>query len=232
MGERMTYPGLLKLVTTFASFLAVLLFAVAHGGAAAVSDQQALVDEAKETFENFVNDPNMGWFRDNLKTSEGLVIFPQVLRAGFIFGVEGGSGVAVARDDKLGWSNPAFYTMASGSFGLQIGAQGAEVILMVKTKKGMDSLVTSSFKLGGDVDVALGPVGAGARAKLASIIAFARAKGIYGGIVVDGAVIATRDSWNQEYYGKEVRPADILLLRKVKNKEATALVQAVTKATK
>ncbi|MEE8326334.1 MAG: lipid-binding SYLF domain-containing protein [candidate division NC10 bacterium] len=233
MQQTTSHPRLVTRLTTFATVLAVALLASAPGPAAAASSkQQALVEHAKATFQDFVKDPDMGWFRDHLKESYGIVIFPQVVRAAFIFGAEGGSGVMVAHDDKKGWSDPAFYFMGSGSFGLQIGVQAAEIILMIKSKSGRDALLTGSFKLGGDVDVALGPVGAGAKVKTGSILAFARAKGIFGGISVDGAVVSTQDKWNQAYYDKEgIRPVDILMLRNVHNKQADALIDAVTEVT-
>ena len=233
MQQTTSHPRLVTRLTTFATVLAVALLASAPGPAAAASSkQQALVEHAKATFQDFVKDPDMGWFRDHLKESYGIVIFPRVYKAGFIFGADGGSGVMVARDDKKGWSDPAFYFMGSGSFGLQIGVQAAEIILMIKSKSGRDALLTGSFKLGGDVDVALGPVGAGAKVKTGSILAFARAKGIFGGITVDGAVVSTQDKWNQAYYDKEgIRPVDILMLRNVHNKQADALIDAVTEVT-
>lgn len=233
MQQTTSHPRLVTRLTTFATVLAVALLALAPVlAAAASSKQQALVEKAKATFQDFVKDPDMGWFRDHLKESYGIVIFPQVVRAAFIFGAEGGSGVMVAHDDKKGWSDPAFYFMGSGSFGLQIGVQAAEIILMIKSKSGRDALLTGSFKLGGDVDVALGPVGAGAKVKTGSILAFARAKGIFGGISVDGAVVSTQDKWNQAYYDKEgIRPVDILMLRNVHNKQADALIDAVTEVT-
>ncbi len=233
MQQATSHPRLVTRLTTFATVLAVALLTVAPGPApAADSDQQALVEKAKATFQDFVKDPDMGWFRDHLKESYGIVIFPQVVRAGFIFGAEGGKGVMVAHDDKLGWSDPAFYFMGSGSFGLQIGVQAAEIILMIKSESGRDALLTGSFKLGGDVDVALGPVGAGAKVKTGSILAFARAKGIFGGITVDGAIVSTQDKWNQAYYDKRgIRPVDILMLRNVHNKQANALIDAVTEVT-
>ncbi len=233
MQQATSHPRLVTRLTTFATVLAVALLALAPVPAAAESSkQQALVEKAKITFQHFVNDPDMGWFRDHLKESYGIVIFPQVARAGFIFGAEGGKGVMVAHDDKLGWSDPAFYFMGSGSFGLQIGVQAAEIILMIKSESGRDALLTGSFKLGGDVDVALGPVGAGAKVKTGSILAFARAKGIFGGITVDGAIVSTQDKWNQAYYDKRgIRPVDILMLRNVHNKQANVLIDAVTEVT-
>jgi lipid-binding SYLF domain-containing protein len=234
MQQATSHPRLVTRLTTFATVLAVALLALAPVPAAAASSkQQALVEKAKATFQDFVKDPDMGWFRDHLKKSYGIVIFPQVVRAAFIFGAEGGSGVLVARDDKLGWSGPAFYFMGSGSFGLQIGVQVAEIILMIKSESGRDAFLTGSFKLGADTGVALGPVGAGAKVKTGSILAFARAKGIFGGITVNGAVVSTQDKWNQAYYDKRgIRPVDILMIRNVHNKQAKVLVIEVTKATK
>jgi lipid-binding SYLF domain-containing protein len=233
MQQATSHPRLVTRLTTFATVLAVALLALAPVPAAAASSkQQALVEKAKATFQDFVKDPDMGWFRDHLKESYGIVIFPQVARAGFIFGAEGGKGVMVARDDKLGWSDPAFYFMGSGSFGLQIGVQVAEIILMIKSESGRDAFLTGSFKLGADTGVALGPVGAGAKVKTGSILAFARAKGIFGGITVDGAIVSTQDKWNQAYYDKRgIRPVDILILRNVHNKQANLLIDAVTEVT-
>jgi len=141
--------------------------------------------------------------------------------------------VLLARDEKTNkWSYPAFYTMGSVTFGLQIGGEVSEIILMVMTQKGMDKMLTSSFKLGADVDVAAGPVGAGGKVATADILAFARSKGLYGGLNVEGAVIATREKLNNKYYGKSVRPLDILVRRDVRNKKADPLIKVVTKATK
>jgi len=200
-----------------------------------ISKPDVLVVEAQKAFQDFVADPNMGWFRDNLNKAKGILIIPQLIKVGFIFGGTGGSGALVGRDDKTGaWSYPAFYTMGSVTFGLQIGAAADQVMLMVMTQKGVDRLLTSSFKLGGDISVAAGPVGAGMGAKgvTADVIAFSRSKGIFGGLTIEGAVIATRDKWNSEYYGKTVSPRDILILRNVNNKQANNLRAAVKKAAK
>jgi lipid-binding SYLF domain-containing protein len=219
--------------TAYAGILAVALLALASIPVGAATDQQESVDAAKKTFTSFVNDPTMGSFHDLLKDSQGILIFPRVYRGGFIFGVEGGSGVLVVRDPKKGWSDPAFYTIGAGSFGLQIGVDMAEVVLLVRTQTGVDKLLTSSFKLGVDVQVALGPVGKGGKVKTADILAYARAKGAYIGFTVDGAVLSTRDKWNSAYYGKpNITPVDILVKRDVRNKGADQLVNSVTKAAK
>ena len=227
--------GSLIRLTSVASVLAValLVFATVQASDEEAVKTQQLVDNAQITFEHFVADPNMGWFRDHLDNAQGLLIVPQLIKGGFIFGGSGGSGVLLARDEKTNkWSYPAFYTMGSVTFGLQIGGEVSEIILMVMTQKGMDKMLTSSFKLGADVEVAAGPVGAGGKVATADILAFARSKGLYGGLNVEGAVIATREKLNNKYYGKSVRPLDILVRRDVRNKKADPLIKVVTKATK
>jgi lipid-binding SYLF domain-containing protein len=137
----------------------------------------------------------------------------------------------LARDEKLDeWSYPAFYTLGGLTFGLQIGGAVDELVLMAITPKGLDAMLASSFKLGLDASVALGPVGAGLKGATADILAFSRSKGLFGGLTVEGAVVATRDEWNNAYYGKELSPSEILVLRKVSNTHADKLRSAVEKA--
>ncbi|MEW6248215.1 MAG: lipid-binding SYLF domain-containing protein [Nitrospirota bacterium] len=200
-------------------------------------EQQDLVDRARMTLEGFLADSNMSWFRDHVKEAKGLFIVPQFLKAAFFFGGAGGSGVLLVRDEQTGgWSEPAFYTMGAGSFGFQFGAQAAEVILLIMTKKGVESMLTSTFKLGADASIAVGPVGAGVEGATApnlsaDLLSFARAKGLFAGVSLEGAVIAFRDEWNSSYYGKTVRPADILIRREVNHPHSAGLREAVMKAT-
>lgn len=113
------------------------------------------------TLDGFLADSNMGWFCDHMKEARGIFIVPQLLKAAFYFGGEGGSGVFLVKDDKTGeWSDPDFYTMEAGSFGFQFGAQASEFVLQVMSQRGGESLLTSTFTLGSDISVAVGPVGA------------------------------------------------------------------------
>ena len=178
---------------------------------------QGIVDKAKVTFKDFMSDSNYGWIHENMDRAKGVLIFPQILKGGFIWGGSGGTGVFMVKDERTGdWGNPAFYTVGSVTFGLQIGGEAAEVVMVAMTQKAVDSLLSSSFKLGGDVSVALGPVGMGAKANAtipevtADFISFAKSKGLYAGLNLEGAVVAVRDSLNKAYYGKNMRPADII----------------------
>jgi lipid-binding SYLF domain-containing protein len=197
-------------------------------------EQQGLVDKARITFESFMADENMEWFKEHVNEAEGFLIVPDLLKGGFFLGGSGGSGVLVVKDEKTGdWSQPAFYTLGSVTFGLQIGGEKSEVIMMIRKRNTLESFYSSSFKLGGDTSAAVGPVGVGAKATVtASIISFARSKGAFIGLSLEGAVIKTSDSSNKAYYGKEVRPVDILVKKDVSNPGSAALRQALKKAIK
>jgi len=212
--------------------LALLITSVMPVSNSAASDAQALVDKATITFNSFMRDKNYTWLHRHLKDAKGLLIYPQVLKAGFILGGSGGTGVLVVRE-KGDWSQPAFYTIGSVTFGLQIGGEAAEVIVMAMSQKAIDSLLASSFKFGGDTSIALGPVGAGAKGNItADFISFTKSKGAYAGINLEGAVVDVRDSLNKEYYGRDVRPADIVVKNEVSNKGSAKLRAAVQKTAK
>jgi lipid-binding SYLF domain-containing protein len=218
------------------AILAAAVFAGQAPGvmAADIDDAQATVEKARLTFGEFLRDDNYSWMRDHVKEARGVLIYPQVLKGGFIFGASGGTGVLLVREDKEGdFSYPAFYTMGSVSFGLQIGGESAEVVLLVMSQKGVDSLLTSQFKLGGDVSIALGPVGGGAKGDITTdFISFAKSKGLYAGLNLDGSYLSVRDGLNKAYYGKQATPADIVIRRIVQNKEADRLREELRKAAK
>ncbi|MCJ7540593.1 MAG: YSC84-related protein [Desulfobacterales bacterium] len=217
----------------FSIIISTMVFGFAIPATAAEPiEQQGLVDKARITFESFMTDQNQSWLRENLNQAKGLIIIPSLLKAGFVIGGSGGSGVLIVKDDKTGqWSQPAFYTIGSGTFGFQIGAEAAEVIMMVRTQKAVDRLFTSSFKLGGDTSVAVGPVGTGVKSNVvADIFSFSRTKGAYVGVSLEGSVIKTRDKWNEAYYGKAVRPIDIIVKRSVSNPNSAKLIKTVTQA--
>ncbi|HUL31437.1 MAG TPA: lipid-binding SYLF domain-containing protein, partial [Thermodesulfobacteriota bacterium] len=218
--------------TSMAAVLVVGLLLVPYSTAMTSDGEQTqlLVDRARITLSDFMGDSNYSWLHDNIKNAKGVLIFSQVLKGGFICGGSGGTGVFLARDEKTGnWSEPVFYTVGSVTFGLQIGGEAAEVVMLAMTQKAIDSMLSTSFKLGGDSSVALGPVGAGAKAQVdlpsvkADFISFAKAKGLYGGLNLEGAVIAVRDSLNTTYCGRDVRPADIIAKKECSNRGADRL---------
>jgi len=190
------------------------------------ADAQKEVNGAGTTLGNFVNDPDMGWFRDHAKEAKGMIICHQVVKAGFIIGGSGGRCVLVVRGDK-GWNGPAFYTIGTASAGFQAGVQSSEIIGLVMTQKAIDSFMSNSFKAGGDASVAVGPTGVGtAGTPNADVIFYSRSKGVYGGVDISGAVIKPSEEYNKAYYGKEVSPIDIIVRGSVHNPNAKAALTA------
>ncbi len=212
---------------------AVACLALLAGPAFAQSEQQKLVTEAEKTLSNFLRDPEMKWLQNNIGRAKAVLIAPEIAKAGFIIGGSGGRGVLLARDSAGKWAGPAFYTLATASVGFQAGVSVSEVITLVMTDKGVNAMLSSSFKFGGDVSVAAGPVGAGAQSDIkADFVTFSRAKGLYGGLNLDGTVVSTNDEWNSAFYGKKVLPPDILVRMNVKNPQADKLLAAISAATK
>ena len=200
---------------------------------ASPAEPERLVADARTTLSNFMRDPDQTWIQDNLSRARAVVIAPQVVRAGFIFGGSGGRGVLVARDGRA-WAGPAFYDLATVSVGFQAGIDVSEVFIVVMTDKGFNSLLSTSFKIGGDASIAAGPVGAGARSTItADLISFTRAKGVYGGLNLDGTVVSSNVPWNDSFFGgSNLLPPDILIRRTVTSPKAAPLLADVAKATK
>ncbi len=232
-GVQRTLVPRIRRPTMVGVLLLTALFAGAAQGvlAAAAEDARKLVAKAEQTIEDFRADPNMTWFRDHLPEAKAVLVVPVMIRGGFIFGGSGGHGALLWRDATTGvWSYPAFYFMGSVSFGLQIGIEAAEVVLMIMTTRGRDAFLSSEFKLGADISIAAGPVGAGAKAATTDVVAFSRDKGLFGGLTIEGAVIEPRDQWNKAYYEKAIDPTDILVRQSVANPGADPLREAIARA--
>jgi lipid-binding SYLF domain-containing protein len=212
------------------------MFSAAAALSADAPAQQQLVDKAQLTLEAFASDGQLkDSFKQLSKEARALFIIPQFMRGAFIFGGAGGSGVLIARDEKSGkWGDPVFYNIGSASFGAQIGADVSEMVLVVRTKKGLEEFFTNDFKLGANAGMATGPVGAGMSAQglAADIIAYARQKGAFAGMAVDGAFVSVSNDSNQAYYGKPVRPTDILVKKDIGNPKSLQLRAAADRLMK
>jgi lipid-binding SYLF domain-containing protein len=214
---------------------AALCFGNVPAWADDATDARQLVEKARLTVEQFQADSNVGPpLRDLAKKAKGMLILPQMVRAAFIVGGSGGSGVLVVRDEKARkWRGPSFHTLGGASFGFQVGADAAEVIILAMTERGVTKLLTPQVKLGGDVSVAAGPVGGGAAAGTAGLsadlISYSIAKGLYGGFSVEGSVVGVRTALDQAFYGKPASPTDILIKGTVTSPQSAPLLEAVTK---
>ena len=213
--------GMVALISATSAFVAPNVYAQA--------DPQAHIAASEATLSNFLRDPDMDWLQRNFGRAKAVIITPEIVKAGFIFGGSGGRALVVARDPTSGkWVGPAFYAMATASVGFQAGISVAEGVTLVMTDKGFNSLLATSFKIGGDASVAAGPVGAGARSDIvADLITFNRGKGVYGGLNLDGTVVTASDDWNASFYGQKVLPPDILVRASVHNEAADKLLAQV-----
>ena len=198
----------------------------------AKSEQQQLVDAAQATLADFVRDPDMNWLQRNLPEAKAVLVAPQIVKAGYIFGGSGGRAVLFARNARTGkWDGPAFYNVGAATVGFQAGIAVSETVTLVMTDKALNSLMSPTVKLGGDATIAAGPVGAGAGSNIAAdFVAFSRSKGAYGGLNLEGSVIAVADDWNASYYGKAVTPADITIDAKVRNPQAARMASDLERA--
>jgi lipid-binding SYLF domain-containing protein len=157
-----------------------------------------------------------------------------MIKGGFVFGAEGGRGVATCRTAN-GWSAPAFFAITGGNWGLQIGVEGIDLVLIIQDDKGMQRLLSSKFELGGDASVAAGPVGRHASAdtdwKLnAEILTYSRAKGVFAGITLNGAAVRTDEDSMHAIYGPDVTTRAVLRGDVKTPPEARAFIEAVRDA--
>ena len=178
--------------------------------------------------------PDKGIPQEVLDHAKCIAVVPHLLKGGFVFGAENGRGVATCRTAS-GWSAPAFFTITGGSWGLQIGVEGIDLVMVIQGDKGMDHLINSKFEIGGDASAAAGPVGRHASAdtdwKLnTEILTYSRAKGIFAGITLNGAAIRRDDDSTEAIYGHEISTRRILMGEVPPPAEARAFLSAIRDA--
>jgi len=149
-----------------------------------------------------------------LNKATGIAIFPSTVKAGFIVGGMRGRGILSAHTAN-GWSSPAFLTLTGGSFGLQIGGQAADIILVINGERGLENLVSNQFKIGADASVAAGPVGRDAQAATdlqlrAQILSYSRARGLFAGVTINGSTIRQDVDANARFYGSRLTTRQIV----------------------
>jgi lipid-binding SYLF domain-containing protein len=181
-------------------------------GLAAEEDNQKAVDRlqaAASVLDEIMNTPDNGIPSEVFGKAECVAVVPSMLKGGFVVGARYGRGVASCRLPKGGWSSPAFFVIEGGSFGLQIGGQAVDLVMLIMNDNGMKNLLSSEFKLGADASVAAGPVGRHAAADTdwkmrAQVLSYSRARGIFAGLELNGAVIKQDKESTYEFYDKMV----------------------------
>ena len=198
-----------KVLLVWISFaLAAVSFAADDSSGGKQSKAQDRVQAAADVLNEIQSAPDQGIPSDVLGSAECVAVVPSMLNGGFIVGARYGRGLASCRNPK-GWSAPAFFSIKGGSFGLQIGGQAVDLVMLIMNDDGMHKLLSSQFKLGADASVAAGPVGrqaaAGTDWKLrAQILSYSRARGVFAGLALDGAVVRQDKDSTREFYGHMV----------------------------
>jgi lipid-binding SYLF domain-containing protein len=178
--------------------------------------------------------PDKGIPEEVLEHAKCIAVVPHMLKGGFVFGAENGRGVATCRTAS-GWSAPAFFTITGGSWGLQIGVEGVDLVMVIQTEEGMKHLINSNFELGGDASAAAGPVGRHASAdtdwKLnTEVLTYSRAKGAFAGLTLTGASIRRDNDSTEAIYGHEISTSRILRGEVAVPDAANSFLEAVKNA--
>jgi len=194
----------------------------------AASDAANLVDKARITIDDLKKDKEFGNATDLLHHAKAVMIVPSLIKGGFFLGGEGGEGVLLTKAAGDDWSYPAFYTLASASFGLQIGLEQSELILFVMSDKALGAFMKDEFKVGAEAGLAVVTLGSSAEvattsAGQADIVVWASSSGAYAGISLNGSLVKPRKTWNDSYYGRTVSVKDIVIRRTAANPGADRL---------
>jgi lipid-binding SYLF domain-containing protein len=201
----------MKKLMTLAAILSLTSIAWAGTNREATDDR---LDHAGRVLHEIMAAPDSGIPEEVLEHAKCVAVVPHLLKGGFVFGAENGRGVTTCRTET-GWSAPAFFTITGGSWGLQIGVEGVDLVMIIQNDRGMQRLIGSKFELGADASAAAGPVGRHASAdtnwKLdTEILTYSRARGAFAGVTLNGAAIRRDDDSTEAIYGHDISTRRIL----------------------
>jgi SH3 domain-containing YSC84-like protein 1 len=204
------------------SFFVALVLAGApmlSPAAHAQTPQQQVVDQATAVVQSFkAINPSL---RAYIKQARAIIVVPNMVKAGFIFGAQGGTGVLLVHNKK-GWSRPAFYNMGAASFGFQAGIETSQVVLLLMTDRARDAMLQNAqVKLGAEAGLAVATIGAGAEAAVttpgADVYAFSVSQGLFGGVAIDGGALGVNPDWDAAYYGQPLTAQQIVFQNRGRN---------------
>ena len=210
----MRFPGSVLLAAT------VLCLALGKPAVlSAQSDEADRIWDSSQVLQAIMRADDSGVPRSVMSDVDAIAIFPSTIRGGFIFGGHRGRGIISARDFRTGeWSLPAFLTITGASFGLQIGGQATDIMLLIMNRRGLDRFLGNQFKIGADASVAAGPVGRSAAAATdllltAEILSYSRSRGLFAGVSLEGSTVRADRDANERYYDYPYETRDIILKR-------------------
>ena len=220
------FPGMVCVLALAATSLS----AVADGDKAKIADR---LTTAQNVIIEVMRTPDKGIPQSILSGASCVIVVPGLKKAAFVVGAQYGQGVATCRTSH-GWSSPVFVQLAGGSFGLQIGAQSTDLVLVAMNNNGLQQMLKSKFKIGGDAAASAGPVGRNAQAgtdwKLnAEFLTYSRSKGLFAGIDLDGTVLSQNQEDTKAFYGADIPFATVLKGNQATPTEARSFVRTVAK---
>jgi len=217
---------------SFLSCIAVLALSALLTGCATPGDParhgQAIVDEARTSLAHFAASPGMQPALAALPTASAIVIFPRLASASVVVGASEAEGVLYVRDLQTGhWAGPMFYSLAEGSIGLQAGVSRAEVLMIVNSHGALTSLFKGRLRLGMDASVTVGKGGGASSAITSDVDSYALSKGLFAGIALAGSALRARSDLNAAWYGRTVKPDDLVDMRDVQTPSSARLSAAI-----
>ena len=208
-----------RLRTCLRIVLCTWLLLASAGHVALASDAEKIVINAELIVKDIIrHEKDYGRLRAMLKQCAGVLIVPQYLKAGLVWGGAGGNGILLSRDENNNWSAPAFYDLGAASIGLQIGVSSSEVVMVIMNERGVRAIISNEVKLGADLSVAAGPIGSRGETAttgnlVADIYSYARSRGLFAGVSLEGGLIKPAVEENNDFYGKDVKVEDLVIKR-------------------
>jgi len=198
-------------------------------------DEELLIDKAVTTLRTMKDDPAFAQMRELLSTAKGIIVVPDMVKAGFFVGGAGGAGVMMAHDVGANdWTDPAFVNIGAASFGLQIGAEVSEIVLVILTPEALNALLTNKVSLGAEAGLALGTFGGERETATTSpalekdILSFSYSRGLFGGFSLEGSLLLADEASNEAYYGQRVGSREIIVDRALSHPGSSTLRELLT----
>ena len=198
------------------------------------TEQQSLVDRATLTVQDMMTQNVSQDPKSLLRRAKAVMVCPRIFKAGFFFGGEGGNCVLLARAGNGTWSYPAFYSIGSGSFGLQFGIADNQLLMLIMTEKGLNAVLDSQIKLGANAGIAIATIGAGIQGSTTTaigpdIVAFAASRGLFGGVALEGSLMSSDSHANQSYYGQPLATRQLVMQMQGSNPGADPIRDLLTR---
>ena len=211
-----------RLTVTFLTCLIVLAISIqSTSGQGSKAEERDRAQKAAVAFQEVMSAPDQGIPQELLDRAYCIAVFPSVKKGGFIVGGQYGKGLISCRRAQGSWGSPAYFTIGGGSFGLQIGGQAVDLVLLVMNKSGVDGLLQDKFEIGAGAAVSAGPVGRNTHISTdvllkSQIISYSRSRGLFGGLELKGAMITQDKTANKDIYGQEISAREIIVDGKVR----------------